>query len=239
MKNNKTYLLALLTIVLVFNSCDTNTEEFQTVSPSDSFETSSGSVIINPLSNTFEIVVTASEAHTADRSVPIEVSSESTGSALEYSFSGNVGIRAGELKGSTIIGFDLVNIPPGVTKNLILRLVSTSEEITITYTKICVSNDVELAINFDDYPDETSWEITDSANSVVESGGPYPGESAFNGSYTLPDGDYTFTISDAYGDGICCSYGVGSYVLGLPACLTTLGQGAEFGTSESFTFSLP
>jgi hypothetical protein len=117
--------------------------------------------------------------------------------------------------------------------------VSTSEEITITYTKICVSNDVELAINFDDYPDETSWEITDSANSVVESGGPYPGETAFNGYYTLPDGDYTFTISDAYGDGICCSYGVGSYVLGLPACLTTLGQGAEFGTSESFTFSLP
>ena len=48
MKNNKTYLLALLTIVLVFNSCDTNTEEFQTVSPSDSFETSSGSVIVNP-----------------------------------------------------------------------------------------------------------------------------------------------------------------------------------------------
>jgi len=239
MKNNKIYLLVLLTIGLVFNSCDTNTEEFQAVSPVDSFETTSGSIIVNPLSNTFEVVVTASEAHTADRSVPIEISSASTGSGLEYSFGGNIDIRAGELKGSAMVGFELANIPSGVTKSLILRLVSTSEEITITYTKICVSNDVELALIFDNYPDETSWTITDSTNSVVESGGPYPGETSFNGAYTLPDGDYTFTISDSYGDGICCAYGAGSYVVELPVCSTVLGQGGEFGASDSFTFSVP
>lgn len=116
---------------------------------------------------------------------------------------------------------------------------STSEEITISYTKICISNDVMVKLIFDNYPEETEWQITDSANSVVQSGGPYPGETSFEASYTLPDGNYTFTITDIYGDGICCSYGTGSYVLDLPACLSVLGQGGQFGASESFTFSLP
>ena len=92
MKNKKTYFLALLLMAIVFNSCDINTEEFQAISPVDSFETSSGSIIVNPLSDSFEVVVATSEAHTADRSIPIEVTSASTGSALEYSFSGNVDI---------------------------------------------------------------------------------------------------------------------------------------------------
>ena len=240
MKNNKTYLLALLTIGLVFNSCDTNTEEFQTVSPSDSFESTSGSLIVDNPDVTFEVVVTASEAYTADRSVPIEISSASTGSGLEYSFSGNVDIKAGQLKGSSMVNFDFVNIPSGVTKNLILRLVSTSEEITITYTKICASNDVLVSLVFDNYPDETTWEITDSSGSIVaDSGGNYSGQTDFSEVITLPDGDYTFEIFDAYGDGICCSYGVGSYLVGLPACSSIFGQGGEFGASESFTFSVP
>lgn len=235
----KTYFLALLLMAIVFNSCDINTEEFQAISPVDSFETSSGSIIVNPLSDSFEVVVATSEAHTADRSIPIEVTSASTGSALEYSFSGNVDIRAGQLSGSTMIDFELLNIPTGVTKTIVLRLVSTSEEIRITYTKICESNDIHLAIDFDSYPEETSWEITNSANTIVASGGPYPGETAFNASYTLPDGDYTFTIFDAWGDGICCSYGDGSFIVTKPVCLETLAQGGQFGTSTSITFSLP
>jgi hypothetical protein len=239
MKKNKIYFLALLIIGLLFNSCDTNTEEFKAVSSSDSFDSTSGSIIVDSESVVFEVIVSTSEVHTADRSVPIEISNASTGNRLDYSFSGNVDIKAGQLKGSTLVGFDFVNIPSGITKNLILRLVSTSEEITISYTKICASNDIELAITFDDYPEETSWTITDSSNSVVESGGPYPGETIFNGSYTLPDGDYIFTISDAYSDGICCSYGVGSYILVQSACSTIFGQGGEFGAFESVTFSVP
>lgn len=239
MKNSKIYLFALLVIGLVFYSCDTNTEEFKTASPVDSFETTSGSIIVNPQSTTFEVVITSSEAHTADRSIPIEIGSASTGNPLEYSFGGYVDIKAGELKGSTMIGFELANIPSGVTRNLVLRLTETSEEITISYTKICLSNDVELTLILDDFPEETTWAITDSSNSVVESGGPYPGESSFNETYTLSDGDYTFTISDTFGDGICCNYGLGSYELKLPTCLTILGQGGAFGSSESFTFSVP
>ena len=47
MKKNKIYFLALLIIGLLFNSCDTNTEEFKAVSSSDSFDSTSGSIIVD------------------------------------------------------------------------------------------------------------------------------------------------------------------------------------------------
>lgn len=49
-------------------------------------------------------------------------------------------------------------------------------------------------------------------------------------------GSYTFTISDVYGDGICCQYGNGSY--SLTADSTTLASGGSFGSSENTTFTV-
>ncbi len=46
----------------------------------------------------------------------------------------------------------------------------------------------------------------------------------------------TFTIYDAYGDGICCSYGIGSY--DVDVCGTTVASGGNFGSQESTTFSV-
>ena len=51
----------------------------------------------------------------------------------------------------------------------------------------------------------------------------------------LRDGCYTFTINDAYGDGICCAYGDGSYAV-IDSIGNILGQGGEFTNSESFLF---
>lgn len=242
MKKNKIYLLAfLLSLGLVFNSCDVNTEEYTAVSPVDSFVSTSASITIDSDAVTFQVIVAASEAYTADRSVAIEVTDASTGSGLDYNFSGNLDILAGETTGSTSVKFNFDPIPSDITKELVLRLVSTSEEITISYTKICQSNDVELTINFDDFPAETSWDIRDSSNVVVEtSGGTYPGGTTlFNDTFTLPDGDYTFTIYDSFGDGICCGWGNGSYILEQPVCSEILGEGASFAGSESVAFSLP
>eukprot|EP00957_Ditylum_brightwellii_P108351 8266215-Ditylum_brightwellii.AAC.1 len=47
---------------------------------------------------------------------------------------------------------------------------------------------------------------------------------AHNNDECLPSGRiYTFTITDSYGDGICCEYGEGSYKLSLGE--TTFIQG--------------
>ncbi|WP_299180566.1 reprolysin-like metallopeptidase [uncultured Aquimarina sp.] len=99
--------------------------------------------------------------------------------------------------------------------------------------------DVTLSITLDNYPEETSWQIINSNNQVIASGGTYgsqPDGSTISITECLDAGSYTFTINDSYGDGICCSYGNGSYILS--AGSTTLASGGSFGGSESTTFSV-
>merc|ERR1711902_439615 len=47
---------------------------------------------------------------------------------------------------------------------------------------------------------------------------------------------YTFYITDAYGDGICCSYGNGGYIIKVDG--TEVVSGGEFGDSETETFTV-
>ncbi len=99
--------------------------------------------------------------------------------------------------------------------------------------------DVALTLNFDDYPQETSWQITNNNNQVVASGGTYasqPDGSTLTLTECLEPGTYTLTILDSYGDGMCCRYGNGSYSLTSQG--STIASGASFGSSESTTFTI-
>ena len=101
----------------------------------------------------------------------------------------------------------------------------------------CNGNALTLTITLDNYPEETSWEVRNASNNVVASGGTYgsqPDGSTVVENINLTDGDYTFTIFDSYGDGICCSYGNGSYSLSDGA--NTIASGGAFGSSESTSF---
>ena len=94
-----------------------------------------------------------------------------------------------------------------------------------------------LTITFDDYPAETSWDIKDANGTIVFSGGTY-GSQAKRSTITLPNcidtGCYTFNMHDSYGDGMCCSYGNGSFSLTEDATGTVLASGGSF-TSVSTT----
>ncbi len=73
---------------------------------------------------------------------------------------------------------------------------------------------VAVTIQADQYGNETSWYIKDSTNTLV-AGSP---SLIYNFAYVeaflpLPLGDYTFTINDFFGDGICCTYGEGWFSL--------------------------
>ena len=100
-------------------------------------------------------------------------------------------------------------------------------------TPTCV--DVSLTLVFDDYQEETSWSLTDGGGAVIESGGTY-GSQADRSTLVIDmcvfPGCYDFTINDAYGDGICCTYGNGSYVLA-GANGTILASGGTFTSSET------
>jgi len=101
----------------------------------------------------------------------------------------------------------------------------------------CDGVEVTVTVNFDNYPEETSWEIS-SGNTTVFNGGTYPNApdgSTSSFSQCLADGCYTFTMSDSYGDGLCCSYGTGSYTVSDESD-NILASGASFGGSESTDF---
>ena len=98
----------------------------------------------------------------------------------------------------------------------------------------CPNNDIEIiiTINTDDYPTETSWFLMD------QYGGGWtnvPITSSFANTtliWTLcvPDTNcYTFTMLDAYGDGICCAWGSGSYNISY--------DGVVVGSGGSFAFA--
>ncbi len=101
----------------------------------------------------------------------------------------------------------------------------------------CTENDVTLTITLDNYPEETSWSVTSGGNTVAN-GGTY-GNQADGSTITidicLADGCYDFNIFDAYGDGICCGYGNGSYAL-RDADGNTLASGGQFASSETTNF---
>ncbi len=74
---------------------------------------------------------------------------------------------------------------------------------------------ITIIINADNYPQETSWAIYDELNNeLIETGELSPQDSAYAQEVCV---DYTsclsLTIFDSYGDGICCGYGIGDFLL--------------------------
>merc|ERR1712176_1639792 len=95
---------------------------------------------------------------------------------------------------------------------------------------------VAVNIKTDNYPAETSWTIQDNCGAgLVGSGSGYSAANAdVSELLCLPDSEYTFTISDQYGDGICCGYGQGSYSLIVDGSLVK--SGGQFTSSDDYTF---
>ncbi|WP_241507192.1 GEVED domain-containing protein [Aquimarina sediminis] len=116
---------------------------------------------------------------------------------------------------------------------------AASATLNVTTAGIPSTFDVKLRITFDRYPEETSWEIKNSNNQVVHSGGTYgsqPDNSTLNITKTLDAGCYTLVFKDSYGDGICCRYGNGSYELTDVASGTSLASGGSFTTQDTKNF---
>ncbi len=74
---------------------------------------------------------------------------------------------------------------------------------------------VRIPVFFDDYPSETGFVITNAAGKYVASSEVFvpPSYAGLLVEYTfvLKPGTYTFTITDSYGDGICCGHGIGYF----------------------------
>ena len=102
-------------------------------------------------------------------------------------------------------------------------------------------NELIVALTFDNYPNESSWQIRDESDQIIASGGPYsgqPGLSELEVNLCIADGCYEFRMYDVYGDGMCCFYGPGNYELS-DLNGNILASGDQFGHLESTNFCVP
>jgi hypothetical protein len=99
---------------------------------------------------------------------------------------------------------------------------------------------LDVTVITDRYPSETSWTVRNQCTNAIQiqGGGYNQGETAFTtGEICVPKGSYIFTINDSYGDGICCSYGLGSFAISYNGSQINVSpEQFSFGTSTSITF---
>jgi hypothetical protein len=88
---------------------------------------------------------------------------------------------------------------------------------------------VDINIIPDTYPDETSWNLF--SNGIEVASGNYMSSMVCVDSSAC----IRFDIHDSYGDGICCGYGNGSYVISLNG--NQVANGGEFTSLASHSFN--
>lgn len=105
----------------------------------------------------------------------------------------------------------------------------------------CTEQQLFVRVKLDTYTPETSWQLKNEQGAIIAQGGSYPktraGETVVD-TLCLPQGCYSFKIMDSYGDGICCDYGDGMYLL-IDGEQQVIADGGEFPFTEEMDFCLP
>ena len=124
-----------------------------------------------------------------------------------------------------------------------MKQLLTSLLLLIGLTGLAQPTYLDLTIQLDNYPAETSWEIIKTQDSTLVISSPnYQGVapgSLIEQRIFLESGiDYTFIITDAFGDGICCDWGEG-FFLSANNCEGIIFEDYEFDSSVvSYNFNL-
>ena len=237
LKKSIAYFASLTLVFAMFSCEEDNSSDNQSVNyvgleNYHTVELSVGQTVV------VEGKILASEATGSDRTFNLEVDASTTHGAANYSVPASVTIPAGSKEGVyevTIIGNSLVDgnkivvkLAPsadfnqttfyGTYSNGVLTGVGTSKT-TFNLYKPCADTRARLSITFDRYPEETAWELYDSASNLIDSGGfespgvingnPGTGYAAlfadratFSVVKCLSPGTYTFVIYDLLADGM-------------------------------------
>jgi hypothetical protein len=239
----KKILLILIGFVLVVSCDETEAIVQDPVNGQQAFgfETASQTVTVLDGGTTATVNVLSVRRSNEDRSIPVSIDPSTTGDASDYQV-GSVLIPAGEHVGVLSVDFNnFANMSDCVTNTLVLNLDADSpgtngpQQYTFSYVKDFACPDLFLNITFDDYPGETTWQVTDTDGNVLVEGDGGDG-SPVSENICLCPGDYVFTIFDSFGDGICCSYGNGSYEMVFNG--TVLFSGGEFGSESVHNFTI-
>ncbi len=98
---------------------------------------------------------------------------------------------------------------------------------------------VQLLLTLDNWGSDITWELATQLGTVLYEGGPYPdleeGE-LYTSSFCLTNDCYVFTINDAFGDGICCDEGEGSYAIMDSDSTLLVDSDGQYGEQDVQTF---
>jgi len=215
--------------------------------------------------------ILASEASGSDRTFNLVVDPSTTHGAANFSVPASVTIPAGSKEGIyevTVVGNGLVDGNKivvsleadeatnqstfyGTYSNGVLTGVGSAKS-TFNLFRPCASVRARLSIKFDNYPEETAWELYDADFNVIDSGGLDPtgsfitgyaalgfaDRSTFSVVKCLAPGTYTFVIYDDWGDGMYTSSTVsGSYSMNnLNNGASLFSGGGDFGSFAEHEF---
>ena len=190
-------------------------------------------------STTHEVTVYTANIVSSDRVFDIVVNGSSTLNAGAYSVPATVTVPGGTNEGTFTVEVSDVNINPN-GDTLILGIAPGGEyyvgnTLTLNVSQLC---DPEFRINFvfDGYASETTWDLTNVDGEVVfEGGGFTDGTATASVKRCINPGEYTFTVYDAYGDGLTYPT-TGSITLLYGGEEITVIPG-NFGEQTSFTFN--
>ncbi len=157
-----------------------------------------------------------------------------------YAWTGNLGFNVGEDVLLPEISFtqqEINNITYYVSNPNGLPDPNTSNDTLskdFTQAPQFMYAEVWVLIKTDDFPEETSWAITDSEGTIWGISEDMSGMAdtvLIDTVILYGTGCYTFEIYDSFGDGLCCDYGEGYYQV-LDKDSVVLIEGAEFTYDE-------
>ncbi|MDR6966958.1 hypothetical protein J2X31_000958 [Flavobacterium arsenatis] len=245
-------IVGVLFVSLLFNSCEENDVASINDVPFNSVSFPRPTILadIHPATPVYELEVNVTKPSNVDRTFTVvnvpfadipgnDQLIEAT--SADYTFNGQITVPAGSVKGYGQINITPGNLVVGVTKTMAFDLVSPGEDgkftngkdrVVFSFTRACGDGQSKatLLITFDQYADETSWELY-RGSTLVDGDGPYVrGRATFEKSFCLIPGEYTFVLYDSYGDGICCATGNGAYSIKVGG--ETLISGAPTGVFQ-------
>lgn len=184
----------------------------------------------------------------SDRTYTVLVNESST-LTPSYSVPGTVTIPANSNEGNLTISVTDDDTLEFVSQTLIVEFqdqagVSLGDALTINVAEECPGTIITLALSFDDWAEECTWEIYDLSGTptVIYSGGEAGAYDALdNGSisfdFCLESGNYGIVVYDAYGDGGTV-YTVTAGATELASGTVPGGNPANVPTSDSSTFTI-
>ncbi len=190
-----------------------------------------------------EIKIYTTNTTSSDRTINISViEDESTADPAAYTVSSSVTIPAGTNEGSIDLNFKDIGLDFTASKTVALKFesndaVAVGEKLILNVTRVCPNEQTELSVVFDGYASENAISIKDSSGNVVFSAGSWAdGLGSYSSQICLVPGDYTFTITDSYGDGL--SYPANGSVEATYNGTTLVNIVGNFGSGQTVSFTI-